>query len=58
MAIVFRPFRAREEFRFWQPFQSWKKGRREELEEMEQGFLDLLNRLGQTKGEPGTDPGA
>lgn len=52
MAIAFRPFRSRVEFRFWRAFQSWKKGNRNELEAMERSFLELANRLGQTKGAP------
>jgi hypothetical protein len=51
MAIVFRPFRSRVEFRFWRPFQAWKKNKRDELEAMERSFIELASRLGKTKGE-------
>ena len=51
MAIVFRPFRARIEFRFWRPFQDWKKGKTRSLEAMEKSFLELLRCIGQAKGE-------
>ncbi len=49
MAIVFPPFRKRVEFRFYRPFQDWKKGRTEGLERMERRFLALLSGMGLTK---------
>ncbi|MES2469054.1 MAG: hypothetical protein V4675_17240 [Verrucomicrobiota bacterium] len=55
LAIVFRPFRPRVEFRFRGPFQAWKKNKRDELEAMERSFLEVSGCLGQTKsgqGEP------
>ena len=58
MAIVFRPFRTRIEFRFWRPFHDWKKGKTQDLEAMEQSFLELLSRIGQTQGEQGIAPNA
>lgn len=51
MAIVFRPFRSRVEFRFRLPFQAWKKNKRDELDAMERSFIELSSRLGQTQGE-------
>jgi hypothetical protein len=34
LAVVFRPFRRAKTFRFWQPFQEFKHGKREALEKM------------------------
>jgi hypothetical protein len=51
MALVFRPFRRRTEFRFFAAYQAWKKGKRVALEVIESEFFLALSRLGQTKGE-------
>lgn len=51
MALVFQPFRPRTQFRFFKPFQYWKKGNKGALESMEAQFMNLLTRMGQTRGE-------
>ena len=53
MAIVFRPFRSRVEFRFWKPFQAWKKNKRDELNAMERSLFELSGRLRKIQGESG-----
>ena len=51
MALVFRPFHTRTQFRFFKPFQAWKKGHRSALERMESDFFSVLRQLGHTNGE-------
>jgi hypothetical protein len=59
IAIVFRPFRKRIEFRFWRPFHEWRKGNTQNLKAMERSFLELLTRMGQNReGEQGVAPNA
>lgn len=58
MALVFRPFRRRTEFRFFEAFQAWKKGKRVALEAIESEFFLTLRRLGQIKGEQDVTPNA
>jgi hypothetical protein len=38
LAVVCRPFRRAQVFRFWQPFKAWKHGRVEALERVEAAF--------------------
>ena len=42
MAVVFRPFRSTQKFRFWQPFRDWKHGHPATLEKMENDFFALI----------------
>ena len=42
MAVVFRPFRRTQTFRFWQPFQDFKHGHPEALHRMESEFFGLI----------------
>lgn len=39
LAVVFRPFRRSQTFRFWQPFNDFKHGHTESLRRMESQFL-------------------
>lgn len=39
LAVVFRPFRRPQVFRFWRPFRDWKHGNRGALQEVEREFL-------------------
>jgi hypothetical protein len=45
LAIVFRPFAWPRRFRFFRPFQAFKHGRPEEVEEMRRDLLTLLDGL-------------
>src|SRR5262245_39460965 len=42
MAVVFRPFRRSELFRFWRPFRDFKHGRAEALHRMEREFFTSI----------------
>jgi hypothetical protein len=42
LAVVFRPFRRRRIFRFWQPFRDFKHGNPETLLKMESEFFGLI----------------
>jgi hypothetical protein len=42
MAVVFRPFRPTRTFRFWEPFQDFKRGKPEAVLKMEQDFLKTI----------------
>jgi hypothetical protein len=42
LAVVFRPFRRTQKFRFWKPFRDWKHGRPETLRRMEEEFFALI----------------
>jgi len=42
MAVVFRPFRRSEVFRFWRPFRDFKHGRAEALHRMEREFFTSI----------------
>jgi hypothetical protein len=42
LAVVFRPLRRAETFRFWRPYKQLKQGHPEVLERMEVALLDLL----------------
>jgi hypothetical protein len=44
-AIVFRPLRWPQRFRFYQAFRAMKHGKPEEVEEMRRRLLELLDRL-------------
>jgi hypothetical protein len=42
LVIVFRLFGRARSFRFWQPFQDWKRGYREPLEKIRQELFAVL----------------
>jgi hypothetical protein len=42
MAVVFRPFHLTRTFRFWKPFQEYKRGRPQALENIEAEFFTSL----------------
>jgi|SRR5580700_2700718 hypothetical protein len=42
LVIVFRPFARAKRFRFWQPFQDWKRGYKEPVERLRQGLFAIL----------------
>ncbi len=42
LVIVFRPFARARFFRFWQPFQAWKRGYREPVERLRQELFTIL----------------
>jgi hypothetical protein len=42
MVIVFRPFARARAFRFWRPFQDWKRGYREPVERLRQELSAVL----------------
>jgi hypothetical protein len=42
LVIVFRPFGRARSFRFWQPFQDWKRGYREPVERLRQELFAIL----------------
>ena len=42
LVIVFRPFGRARYFRFWQPFQDWKRGYREPVERLRQELSVVL----------------
>lgn len=42
LVIVFRPFARARSFRFWQPFQDWKRGYREPVERLRQELSEIL----------------
>ncbi len=42
MVIVFRPFARAKRFRFWQPFQDWKRGYKEPVERLRQELFVVL----------------
>jgi hypothetical protein len=41
-AIVFRPFHLHRTFRFWKPFQDWKRGNPATLQKIENEFYSYL----------------
>jgi hypothetical protein len=45
LAVVFRPFAWSRQFRFYGPFQGFKRGRLQRVEEMRQDLLELLDGL-------------
>jgi hypothetical protein len=42
LVVLFRPLRRARVFRFWSPFQDWKRGYREPVERLRQELLSLL----------------
>lgn len=42
LVLVFRPFARARSFRFWQPFQDWKRGYREPVERLRQELSAIL----------------
>jgi hypothetical protein len=42
LAVVFRPLKPAQVFRFWQPFRDWKHGRRERLIQVQSDFFRAL----------------
>jgi hypothetical protein len=42
LVIVFRPFARAKRFRFWQPFQDWKRGYKEPVERLRQELFVAL----------------
>jgi hypothetical protein len=42
LVIVFRPFARAKRFRFWQPFQDWKRGYKEPVEKLRQELFAVL----------------
>jgi len=42
LAVVFRPLRRSQKFRFWQPFRDLKHGRPHTLQKMEKDFFELI----------------
>jgi hypothetical protein len=42
LVIVFRPFARARLFRFWQPFQDWKRGYKEPVERLQQELSAIL----------------
>ena len=45
LAIVFQPFVWPRRFRFYRPFQAYKHGRPQEVEEMRRELIEMLDRL-------------
>ena len=45
LALVFQPFAWPRQFRFYEPFQAFKHGRRHEVEDMRRELLDMLDGL-------------
>jgi hypothetical protein len=45
LAVVFRPFAWPRRFRFYRPFQAFKHGRPQEVEEMRRNLLEMLDAL-------------
>lgn len=46
LVVLFRPLHRATTFRFWRPFQDWKRGYREPVERMRQELLSALDVLG------------
>jgi hypothetical protein len=46
MAIVFRPFRLAQRFRFYEPFREFKHGKTEGVAKMERELYDVLDKIG------------
>lgn len=42
LVILFRPFRRARIFRFWLPFQDWKRGYREPVERLREELFSVL----------------
>jgi hypothetical protein len=42
LVIIFRPFTRAKRFRFWQPFQDWKRGYKEPVERLRQELFVVL----------------
>jgi hypothetical protein len=42
LAVVFRPLKRAQVFRFWQPFRDWKHGRGERLRQLQANFFRSL----------------
>lgn len=42
LVIIFRPFARAKRFRFWQPFQDWKRGYKEPVERLRQELFVVL----------------
>jgi hypothetical protein len=42
LAVVFRPLRRTQKFRFWQPFRDLKHGRPQTLQKMEKDFFESI----------------
>ena len=43
LAVVFRPLKRAQVFRFWQPFRNWKHGRGERLRQVQSDFFRALD---------------
>jgi hypothetical protein len=43
LAVVFRPLKRSQVFRFWQPFRDWKHGRGERLRQIQADFFRALD---------------
>ena len=42
LVLLFRPFRRAKVFRFWQPFQEWKHGHEQFVEDLRQRLVANL----------------
>jgi hypothetical protein len=48
--VVFRPLAWPRRFRFYRPFQAFKHGRPQEVEEMRRNLLEMLDALARAAG--------